>query len=362
MVIVVVVTGDYKNMRLLFVSRNFPPTIGGLEKYSYELYANLKQVLPDVSLIANRHHLKGLPWFFIRVLTCIFFKSRSFTNIHLADGSLSILIPCLKIFAPQVKVTISVHGLDVTYGNFFYQNIIPSLIAKADSVICVSANTMKECCERGVPREKCHVIPNGIEFDGADIRKISLIQIERMFNLRISGSRIIFSIGRLVKRKGIVWFIENVMAKLDNGLIYLIAGSGIEDTEILDTIKKYSLEQSVFFLGEVTEKQKDLLFRTADFFIMPNIKIKNDVEGFGLTVLEAGTYGVTVIASAIDGLVDSVVAGKTGFLVCDQDGRGFVDRLNGDPLDRAEVRKEAAKQFAWKRVVLLYRDIFLSSC
>lgn len=349
-----------ENFSLLFITRNYPPTLGGLEKYSFDLYTNLKTVLPDVSLIANRNHLKSLPWFFVRTLIYLLFKARHFTNIHLADGSLSILIPYIKLTAPKANISISIHGLDITYKNYLYQLIIPRLIRLANAIVCVSNNTMQECCKRGVPQEKCRVITNGIDFHDSNFEKINLSEVEKLLPVRLSGKRILFSIGRLVKRKGIVWFIEHVMTKLDKQSIYVIAGSGRERQSIIDAVESCNLANQVFLLGNVSEEQKIILFRSADFFIMPNIRVENDIEGFGLTVLEAGKYGVTVLASAIEGLLDSVLHNKTGYLIEEQNEDEFVERLASPPLDRATVQCEAAEKFSWEKIVTEYRSVFLT--
>ena len=333
--------------------------MGGLEKYSFDLYTNLKTVLPNVSLIANRHHLKSLPWFFLRTVFYLLFRARKFTHIHLADGSLSILIPYIKLTAPKISISISIHGLDITYKNFFYQLFIPRLIRLANAVVCVSNNTMQECLKRDIPQEICHVITNGMDFNDGDFEKTGLSEIEKLGGIDLSEKQILFSIGRLVKRKGIVWFIENVMTKLGEQSIYIIAGSGKEEQAINDTIKRYNLSNQVFLLGKVTEKQKVILFRSADFFIMPNIRIENDIEGFGLTVLEAGKYGVTVVASAIEGLLDSVLHEKTGYLVEEQNEHEFLKRLQSPPLDRAAVQHEASAKFSWQKIILRYRDLFI---
>ncbi len=333
--------------------------MGGLEKYSFDLYTNLKTVFPDVSLIANRHHLKSLPWFFVRTLFYLLFRVRKFTHIHLADGSLSILIPYIKFIAPKVGITISIHGLDITYKNYLYQLFIPRLIKLAHAIVCVSNNTMQECLNREIPQEKCHVITNGIDFSDGDFKKADLSEVEKLCGINLIEKQIFFSIGRLVKRKGIVWFIEHVMTKLDEQSIYIIAGSGKEEESIIAAIEGYNLTNQVILLGNVSEEQKVILFRSADFFIMPNIRVENDIEGFGLTVLEAGKYGVTVVASAIEGLLDSVLHKKTGYLVEEQNEHEFIERLQAPALDRTAVQHEASTRFSWQKIVLMYRDLFI---
>ncbi|MDR1601380.1 MAG: glycosyltransferase [Tannerella sp.] len=52
-----------------------------------------------------------------------------------------------------------------------------------------------------------------------------------------------------------------------------------------------------------------------DAFLMPNIPVEGDMEGFGLVCLEASACGTLVFAADIDGIPDAVRNGKNGFLL-----------------------------------------------
>ncbi len=103
--------------------------------------------------------------------------------IYLQDGLLAPLGLILKIFRKPTAITI--HGLDITYKNKFYQFLIPRCVKRLDRIICISAATRQECLERGIPEKKMTVIPDGIsdEFylknrDKEEIKK----ELEQKFN------------------------------------------------------------------------------------------------------------------------------------------------------------------------------------
>jgi glycosyltransferase involved in cell wall biosynthesis len=49
-------------------------------------------------------------------------------------------------------------------------------------------------------------------------------------------------------------------------------------------------------LGKVSDLDKKILYNTADVFVMPNIKVEGDIEGFGIVAIEASSVGLPVIA------------------------------------------------------------------
>lgn len=83
---------------------------------------------------------------------------------------------------------------------------------------------------------------------------------------------------------------------------------------------------------------------------MPNISIVGDVEGFGISILEAGACGLPVIASGIQGIRDAVIDGVTGHLVREGDAEGFAARIESLDMDRSRIRKAIAERFSWERI------------
>ena len=111
-----------------------------------------------------------------------------------------------------------------------------------------------------------------------------------------------FFVGRLVERKGIYWFIKNVFPKLDKNYIFLIMGKGQEELKIKELIKSLKLQDRIIMLGRAPDDLKRLLYNASDIFIMPNIPVEGDMEGFGTVTIEAASCGLPVITSNLEGI------------------------------------------------------------
>ena len=104
------------------------------------------------------------------------------------------------------------------------------------------------------------------------------------------------------------------------------------------------------FVGFVEDSERDRLLGTARVCVCPSMK-----EGWGLTVIESNALGTPVVATDAPGLRDSVIDGKTGYLVAEGDVGAFANRI-GEILadDRlADEMSEAAlgwsREFDWDR-------------
>lgn len=87
-------------------------------------------------------------------------------------------------------------------------------------------------------------------------------------------------------------------------------GDGIYKEKIKGIIDKYNLEKYVFMLGKVDDKILKLLYNTSDIFVIPNIPVVGDMEGFGIVALEVASCGVPVVASKLEGIKEAVQDGK----------------------------------------------------
>src|SRR5690606_29098600 len=131
----------------------------------------------------------------------------------------------------------------------------------------------------------------------------------------------------LIARKGVFWFVEKALPEIikkRKDVAYLVSGSGPDQDAIAQTIEKHGLKNYVFLLGRTSDETLSNLYNVADAFIMPNIRVKGDLEGFGLVALEAASCGTPVVASNIEGIKDAIMDGKNGFLVKDKDTHAYV--------------------------------------
>ena len=348
--------------KILFISRNYPPKLGGLETYSYNLIKEFEKDYIVYKIVLSKS-IQHLFWFlpFSLIKTLFFARRHTLDTIHLCDGLLSPIGVLLKNFI-HTSISISIHGLDITYNNFCYQSVIPRCLAKLEKIICVSQSTRKECVQRGIPEHKCVVIPNGIQpaelyFDRPfkDLR----IELEKLLKINLEDKKILFSIGRLIKRKGIAWFVDHVVPELDDTYLYVIAGKGPEFEPIHRRVIALGLQSRVVMLGRVSDELRRLIYNAADILVMPNVTVMGDVEGFGIVAIEAGSCGLPVIASNVQGLKDAVINNKTGYLIEEKDSKEYVNRIRSMKLNREDIRHFVNVRFSWSEIYKQYRTALM---
>jgi glycosyltransferase involved in cell wall biosynthesis len=101
-----------------------------------------------------------------------------------------------------------------------------------------------------------------------------------------------------------------------------IAGDGPERAHLKSLIRKHKLEERVTLLGHVARESMNSLYDRADVVLLTSRS-----EGIPLVLIEAMARGKIVLAPAITGIPELVIAGKTGFLYQPGSLNAFVDRL-----------------------------------
>jgi len=152
------------------------------------------------------------------------------------------------------------------------------------------------------------------------------------------------------------------IVKKHPNILYLVGGAGPGRDEIEQTIKRHSLADNVKLLGKVSDNCLKALYNVADIFIMPNIPIPNDMEGFGLVALEAASCGALVVASNLEGISDAVVNGKNGYLVPAKDAAAYVETVNRELVKRtlsaSAIRRYTMQHYSWDVTARQYRVLF----
>jgi glycosyltransferase involved in cell wall biosynthesis len=341
-------------MRILFITRKYPPSIGGMEKVSYELAQSLgKQT--DITVIAWGGSQKFLPFFLAKAFFLSLWQipTKKITHIHLGDG---VLAPFGLVLGSLTRkpVSVTIHGLDITYKKPLFQKIIPGAVRQLNSVICISEATKAECVTRGIDPKKITVIPWGVnpkEFEIEATRE----DLEKIAGMSLEGKTVLITVGRLVKRKGVAWFVEEVIPRLDDSFVYLVAGDGSEREAIQEAIAKNRLDSRVKLLGKVSEESKKILYKTSDAFVMPNIHISGDMEGFGMVAIEASSAGLPIIASNLEGIRDAIISNQTGLLVSPEKSIEFINALKKSKnFERVAVANTSKNAFNWTNVAKKY--------
>ncbi len=344
-------------MRLLFVSHSFPPedspldSIGGMQRVALDLSGVLAQ--RDDLLFHTRvlrsawrwHHLQCGLWLVATAFHLHRIASQKKVDAILfssmVTGALATLIrrTCKNV---NIKLSAIAHGRDVTLPGIYQILQVRRTLKSLDSVVPVSRATALECVRRGMPQSRIQVIPNGVE-----LSKYTMGEGSGDNGLQL------LSVGRLVKRKGFAWFVDQVMPLLPSNTQYRIVGTGPERNEILETVASHRLEGRVHLLGRASEDELIKFYGEADLFIMPNLPVEGDMEGFGVVMLEAGASGTPSIAAGLEGIQDVITSGKNGTLVPSGNASKFKEAILNyptTPQSREEARRHTVENFGWPSI------------
>ncbi len=361
-------------MRLLFVSQDFPPDIGGIQTYTYELAVRLESMFEKFSLIVpdhkrghtiddildfKIHRIKGsnsmLPYTMSFVYSKIAKEGKFDISFHSQWQTIAPAIRSKTNGYPQ-KIYVAVHARELLFNPYgkgmlgrWFEKRRNKLLMKVDHFFPVSHYTAGLLEKKGISPEKMTVFNNGTDpniFYPKDVRNLKQ-------KLGLGKNKILLTTTRLVRRKGIdrvIKALSNVVEKHPD-LVYMIVGDGPEKEYLKDLVSQNKLEKYVYFRGKVPYSELNDYYNLCDVFVMPSRTIEPDVEGFGIVFLEAGACSKPVIGTFSGGIPDAIAHGKTGLLVEETDINQLSEailRLFDDEELAARLGKEGRKRILEK--------------
>lgn len=365
-----------ENMKILFVSRAYPPITGGIENQNYGIAKSLSEIA-DVDIIANPYGKKFLPVFLPWIALKLLFVSWKYDAILFGDGVAGTLGIIIKILPVKTKVISIIHGLDITFANkksllgkIYGMVNIPSL-KKLDRLIMVGHQTIEEAVKIGISRDKCTFIPNGVFIEDI-FEPHTREELAKVIGTDISNKKVVLRIGRYVQHKGVEWFIRNVVPSLPDNVLFVAAGAVVAKAttgdgnyypKCITAVQELKLENKVKLLTNLPWNDMKILFNTVDLAVSPNIRVPGTMEGFGINVIEAASCERVVVASDLEGLKDAVINGKNGFLIEPENAQAYITKIT-ELLEQDEYRKEFGKQarifsedhFQWKNIAKQYLE------
>jgi phosphatidyl-myo-inositol dimannoside synthase len=370
-------------VRILYVSHSFPApgdplsNVGGMQRVAQGLHAalarhpavELHSLLLETSWKATPYRM---PAFIARVLArvpAIVRRERIDVVLHSSMVTAAITPPIRRAIraAGAIQAAIPV-GRDVTLPRPPYQWWVPRVMDALDVAFPISDATGRECLVRGLPRERMHVVPCGVDVerfrppeDRRAARHALLDAIGESPETVPDDVLLLASVGRHQPRKGFHWFTAEVVPRLPADVLYLVTGEGPTTPRIRAAMERHGVQDRVRLLGKVPEETLLTLYRGADLFVMPNVPIRGDMEGFGVVMLEAGMCGLPVVAADLEGISDVVREGQNGHLLPPQDADAFaaaVRAYRGRPERVAEAARRAAgytaAHFGWPAIADRY--------
>jgi glycosyltransferase involved in cell wall biosynthesis len=331
-----------------------------MERFSYSLATELARI-GHARTLANRSGKKALPVFVGRAIIGAALAARrgDCDIVHLGDALLAPAGSLIKAIT-GLPVTATIHGLDITFDNPAYHAVLHRTIVKLDRIIAVSESTRAICLGRWPDLQgKVVVVPNGVEVRS---RTSESCDLPAELAETLEGHRILLTVGRLVRRKGVAWFVDKVLPRLPEDAVYLVVGDGPDRARIHEAAAHRGLGSRVQLLGRISDETLEAVYQNADVFVMPNILVENDVEGFGLVALEAAIRGLPVVASNLQGIPDAIHEGSNGFLLPVEDTEAYTIRIRS-LLSLSAVRRRAigekfahytSENFSWRQTALGY--------
>jgi len=375
-------------MGILFVTWNFPPRRGGIENLMGHLVAGLKvrhSVVVITAHAANaasggehgiyRAPLPGLiPFAFYAIWRGALSLIRD-PEIEAVFGGSAMVTPLVFLLARlfRRKAIVQAHGLDLVYQSIFYQLLCVRWLRYCDRAVANSGHTALLAAERGVSRESISVIPLGVDTaqfapaaNGERLKKESGLE----------GRRVILFVGRLARRKGVKEFIQHCLAAVVRAVpkaCFVVAGGNPTQSlahrddvlsEIRAAVRELGLQDHARIVGEVNDDELVKFYQCCDVVVLPALASGEDVEGFGLVLLEAAAAGKPAVATRVGGIPDAVAGGESGILTEPGDYRELsrsVIELLVDDERRLRMggfaRQRAQKEFSWETIVARYEAI-----
>ncbi len=361
-------------MRILYISHLHPPknaplkSIGGMQRVSMQLVEELEQ-RDDVEIKTIIQHA---PWKGIEIRTSFFlarlarklpgivdeFKPDVILFSSMVTASLA-KITRSRVDVPMVTIN---HGQDVKMPIGIYQKFVPKVFDALDGVISVSRATREECIKRGMNPEKGIALPNG--FDMSDFKEVpereeALKTLENTFSISLSGKHVLLTVGRQVKRKGHEWFIKEVLPKINSEVVYLAIGDGPEHENLINTCSDLPYKDKILLAGKQPDEVLKKAYSAADLFVMPNVPVSGDMEGFGIVLLEANLASTPAVASDLEGIKDVVEDGMNGYKIPIYEPELFARKIdevlrNGAQELGEQSRSYVEQNFAWNKVAERY--------
>lgn len=344
-------------MKILLATLEYPPQVGGVANY----YANLKNAWPepdDFIVLDNSDGLllskyKLYPW-----LKSIFYINKSYKKNQIDIALIGQILPLgtvafiLSLFS-KFKFGVFFHGLDFSLAikNPFKKSLTKLILKRAKIIICANFEVNRLLLEFFPQcQSKVEVVNPGVK----EI-KINLLSRENLAaRYDIKDKKIIFSLGRLVRRKGFDRVIQSLELLNRDDFIYIISGDGEEKKYLQELALKSRYNKNIIFIGRISEQEKWSWLALCDIFIMPSRNINGDFEGFGIVYLEANLMTRPVIAGASGGVGDAVINGYNGLLINPENNNEIAhaidELLSNHELARRlgqQGKERALKEFNW---------------
>jgi glycosyltransferase involved in cell wall biosynthesis len=270
-----------------------------------------------------------------------------------------------KLERLEQPLVVTAHSLFGEHEDQTIHEVMAPNLRAADRVIAVSEHIADQATVLGVEPRRISVIRSGVDTQRFSPREKG--DARRRLQLARTDNVVLF-VGNLEPRKQVDVLLRAIasLKKKVPELRLLVVGSGesagVQDqtARLIRLTQELGLEPGVRFMGRLSETELLDAYAAADVFALPSSS-----EAQGIVALEAMACGLTVVASAVGGLLGTIEDGATGFLVQASDVDALAEKLQevlGDPQLRQRIgtaaRRAVEQQFTWAKAAESTLDVY----
>lgn len=222
-------------------------------------------------------------------------------NCHGLDSpiGMSALLASRKLGIPVVVTNHSLVGHTLYSPALYFAGKV--LLRNADAIIAVSSAVEND--SKIMTKKPIYRIFNGVDSEDG-IAKVS-------FPYDTEGKLIIATVARMTKKKGVQNIVGLAPALLEKhkNLLFVMIGEGPLRRSLEKRVEETGLSRNFYFTGEISRGEVLGYLDKADIFVLPSID-----EAFGISILEAISKKVPVVAMNHSGVSDIIKNGVNGCL------------------------------------------------
>jgi phosphatidylinositol alpha-1,6-mannosyltransferase len=370
-------------VRHVLITNDFPPKIGGIQSYLWELWRRLPP--EDVTILTTAHvDANGFDseqrFRIERVREPVLLPSPGFTRrvkrlVAEVDARAVIIDPALPLGLVGRKLPVPygliLHGAEIAVpGRLPATRQVLARVVRGSSLLIAAGGYPEAEARRAVGNDNDMPpvvrIPPGVDATRfAPMSALDRAGTRARLGLPVN-SPLVLSVSRLVPRKGMDTLITAAaqLSSRFDGLVVAIAGVGRDRTRLEHQIRRTGAP--VRLLGHVSNPDLPALYASADVFAMSCRSRWRGLEqeGFGIVFLEAAATGMASVAGHSGGSAEAVIDGQTGLVIDRPDDPAVlaeaVARLLSTPeLARhmgAAARRRAQKEYSYDQLAQRLAD------
>lgn len=239
------------------------------------------------------------------------------------------------------------------------------LTRRVDAVVCISEGLRSDFIARGIPPERLHVVPNGV-----DVRRfVPLPPVEATrARLGLQGKTVVGYLGTFFQLEGVVDLVEALARLIKRGrhdVAGLIVGAGATYEACKELAARHGLADRILHPGHVPAEEVEGLYSVMDVLAYPRRRLRVTELVTPLKPLEAMAMEKAVIASDVGGLKELIQDGVTGLLFPSgqvDDLAAAIERLVDDPALRRTLGRQARERVSaerdWRNLIVRYSPVY----